>query len=62
MVAIIALYAKSAKHFDTSAASVGPAGTITANRCSFFALEFARFVALEAASFRLDSKSKIIYI
>ncbi len=48
MFAIVVLLGSAAKNFDTSAVSVGPAGTITANRCSFFALEFASVIGFAA--------------
>lgn len=48
MFAIVVLLGSAAKNFDTSAVSVGPVGTITANRCSFFALEFASVIGFAA--------------
>ena len=45
---MLVLIGQSAKDWDKSAASVGPAGTITANRCSFFALQFAIVVGFAA--------------
>lgn len=38
------------KSFDTSAVSVGSASTVTANRCSFFALVFASLIGFCAIS------------
>jgi purine-cytosine permease-like protein len=48
MLAILVLVGSAGKSFDTSAVSVGPAGTFTANRCSFFALEFASVIGFAA--------------
>lgn len=48
MFAILVLVGSAGKSFDTSAVSVGPAGTVTANRCSFFALEFASAIGFAA--------------
>lgn len=48
LFAILVLIGSAWRNFDTSVASVGPAGTITANRCSFFALEFANVIGLSA--------------
>lgn len=42
------LLGSAGKNFDTSAVSVGPTGTITANRCSFFALVFASVIGFSA--------------
>ena len=49
-IAVFVLIGSAGRNFDTSAMSVGPAGTITANRCSFFALVFASVVGLAAFS------------
>ena len=48
MIALFALVSSAAKDFDTSAVSVGPAGAITAHRCSFFALQFATVMGFTA--------------
>ena len=50
LVAIFVLIGSAGKSFDTSAVSVGPAGTLTANRCSFFALQFASIIGFSAIS------------
>lgn len=50
MFAILILIGSSGRNYDTSAASVGPASTITANRCSFFALMFASVIGYGAIS------------
>ncbi len=42
------LIGSAGRNFDTSAASVGPAGTVTANRCSFFALQVAGNIGYSA--------------
>ena len=44
------LVGSAGKSFDTSAVSVGPAGTITANRCSFFALVFATVIGFSSVA------------
>ncbi|KAH8812469.1 permease for cytosine/purines, uracil, thiamine, allantoin-domain-containing protein [Xylogone sp. PMI_703] len=48
--AIFVLIGSAGKNFDTSAVSVGDAGTINANRCSFFALVFASIIGFSAVS------------
>ncbi|KAI4234197.1 MAG: hypothetical protein L6R40_006856 [Gallowayella cf. fulva] len=48
LFAIFVLYGKTAKHFDTSSTFFGEAGTLTASRCSFFALEFASVIGFSA--------------
>ena len=48
LIAILVLIGSAGRNFDTSATSVGPAGTITANRCSFFALIFASVIGFTA--------------
>ena len=48
LIAIFVLIGSAGRNFDTSATSVGPAGTITANRCSFFALIFASVIGFTA--------------
>jgi len=48
MAAILVLVGSAGKNFDISAVSVGSAGTVTANRCSFFALEFASVIGFAA--------------
>ena len=45
---MLVLIGQSAKDWDKSAASAGPAGMKTANRCSFFALEFASIIGFTA--------------
>ena len=48
LIAILVLIGSAGRNFDTSATSIGPAGTITANRCSFFALIFASVIGFAA--------------
>ena len=48
MIAFLVLIGSAGQNFDTSVVSTGPAGTITANRCSFFALEFASIIGFAA--------------
>jgi len=48
MAAILVLVGSAGKNFDISAVSVGSAGTVTANRCSFVALEFASVIGFAA--------------
>ena len=48
LIAIFVLIGSAGRNFNTSATSVGPAGTITANRCSFFALIFASVIGFAA--------------
>ena len=48
MFAILVLIGSAGRNFDTSAVSVGPAGTVTANRCSFFALQFSLLIGYAA--------------
>ena len=48
LIAIFVLIGSAGRNFNTSATSVGPAGTITANRCSFFALIFASVIGFTA--------------
>ncbi|KAF7510757.1 hypothetical protein GJ744_006123 [Endocarpon pusillum] len=50
MFAILVLIGSAGKSFDTSAVAVGPAGTVTAHRCSFFALLFASIIGFTAIS------------
>ena len=45
---MLVLLGSSGKYFDTSAVSVGDAGTVTANRCSFFGLVFAAVIGFAA--------------
>ena len=45
---MLILLGRNAHRFDTSTVSVGPSGTITANRCSFFALQFASSIGFAA--------------
>ena len=45
---MLVLLGKAASRFDTSTASVGSAITIVADRCSFFALEFASVIGFGA--------------
>ena len=45
---MLILVGSSGKYFDTSAVSVGDAGTVNANRCSFFALVFASVIGFTA--------------
>lgn len=47
---MLILVGSAGKSFDTSATSVGPASTITSNRFSFFALEFASVIGYSAIS------------
>ena len=46
--AVCVLLGIASKDFDTSATSTGPVGTVTANRCSFFALIFASVIGFSA--------------
>ncbi|KAL8677797.1 MAG: hypothetical protein Q9186_005804 [Xanthomendoza sp. 1 TL-2023] len=48
LFAIFVLLGKAAKHFDTSSTFTGEPGTLTASRCSFFALEFATGISFTA--------------
>lgn len=48
MFAILVLVGFVGKSFDTFAVSISPADTVTANRCSFFALEFASVINFAA--------------
>ena len=48
LIAILVLIGSAGRNFNTSATSVGPPGTITANRCSFFALIFASVIGFTA--------------
>ena len=41
MSALLILIGSAGRNFDTSFSSAGSAGTITANRCSFFALQYS---------------------
>ena len=45
---MLVLIGSSGRNWNTSLASVGPTGTVTANRCSFFALEFASVIGFAA--------------
>jgi purine-cytosine permease-like protein len=49
-VAIFVLIGSAGKNFDTTAVSTGDSGSITANRCSFFALIFASIIGFSAIS------------
>ena len=44
MFALLVLVGSAGHNFNTSLPSVGPAGAITANRCSFFALQFSNVI------------------
>lgn len=46
--ALLVLVGSSGRNWNTELASVGSAGTITANRCSFFALEFSTVIGFSA--------------
>lgn len=46
--ALLVLIGSAGHNFNTSLPSVGPAGTITANRCSFFALQFSIVIGFSA--------------
>ncbi|KAL9635519.1 MAG: hypothetical protein Q9164_003400 [Protoblastenia rupestris] len=48
IVAFFVLIGSAGKNFDTSAVSIGDATTITASRCSFFALEFAGIIGFSS--------------
>lgn len=48
LFAVFVLIGSAGRNFDTSAVSIGPAGTVTANRCSFFAFEFALAIGFAA--------------
>ncbi|KAL8759730.1 MAG: hypothetical protein Q9184_003533 [Pyrenodesmia sp. 2 TL-2023] len=48
MFAFLVLVGSAGPHFNTSLVSVGPPGTITANRCSFFALQFSLLLGFSA--------------
>ena len=50
LVALFVLIGSAAKDFDHSSASLGPRGTIIANRCSFFALQYASVVGFSAVA------------
>ena len=45
---MLVLVGSAGRSFDTSAASIGSSSTIAANRCSFFALEFASVIGFAA--------------
>lgn len=49
MFALLILIGSAGRNFNTSLPSVGPAGTITANRCSFFTLQFSTVAGFSAA-------------
>ncbi len=48
MFALLVLIGSAGRNFNPSLPSVGPAGTITANRCSFFALQFSLVIGFSA--------------
>ncbi|SLM38272.1 vitamin b6 [Lasallia pustulata] len=48
ILALFVLIGSAGHNFNTSLPSVGPAGTITANRCSFFALQFSIVIGFSA--------------
>ena len=48
LLAIIVSIGSAGRDFDTSVVSIDPIGTVIANRCSFFALEFASIIGLSA--------------
>ena len=50
MFAILVLVGSAGRNFDTSTVSAGPAGFVTADRCSFFALQFALLIGEAAIS------------
>ncbi|KAL8634143.1 hypothetical protein Q9189_000062 [Teloschistes chrysophthalmus] len=50
LMAFFVLIGSAAKDFDHSAVSQGPASVITANRCSFFALQFANVFGFSAVA------------
>ena len=50
MIAFLVLIGSAGPHFNTSLESVGPASTITANRCSFFAIQFSTLIGFSAGS------------
>ncbi|KAL9597049.1 MAG: hypothetical protein Q9179_004406 [Wetmoreana sp. 5 TL-2023] len=50
MIALFVLIGSAARNFDHSAVSQGPPGTITAHRCSFFALEYASVLGFGAVA------------
>ncbi|CAL8581171.1 Vitamin B6 transporter [Xanthoria parietina] len=50
LLAILVLVGKSAPHYNTSATFIGEPGTLTASRCSFFALIFASVIGFSAVS------------
>jgi len=50
LFAILALIGSSGRDWNTSLMSTGDAATITANRCSFFALMFSAIIGLAAVS------------
>ncbi|KAI4188349.1 MAG: hypothetical protein LQ346_005326 [Caloplaca aetnensis] len=47
--AFLVLVGSAGPHFNTSLASVGPSTMITANRCSFFALQYSIVIGFSAA-------------
>ena len=47
-MALLVLIGSAGRNFDTSAVSVGDSRSVTANRCSFFALEFASVIGFSA--------------
>ncbi|KAL8722069.1 MAG: hypothetical protein Q9225_001391 [Loekoesia sp. 1 TL-2023] len=49
MFAFLVLIGSAGRNFDTSFTSIGPAGTITANRCSFFALQYSISIGFSCA-------------
>ena len=48
VIAFMVMIGSAGPHFNTSLASVGPPGTITANRCSFFAIQFSTVIGFSA--------------
>lgn len=42
------LIGSAGPHFNTALESVGPSGTVTANRCSFFAIQFSILIGFSA--------------
>ena len=50
LVALFVLIGSAAKDFDHSAASQGSRGTVIANRCSFFVLQYASVVGFSAVA------------
>ncbi|KAI4086607.1 MAG: hypothetical protein LQ344_007419 [Seirophora lacunosa] len=49
LFAFCVLVGSARSHFDTSLESMGPSGTVTANRCSFFALQYSVVIGFSAA-------------